>query len=436
MNRKEFLDELGRRLSGMDPVQVAEILEDFSGHFEAAGRQGKSDRDVCESLGDPADIAAQFMEDRDGDYAGVVPARRENGDGMNRADSDRSNGRTDYTDMHYEFDAGTISRIRTDLHACNLQIRSAKVQKVLCDVRGVSSSRFFVGEREGALTVEEEPPARKWLSWILGRKNKADVIITLPSPNERVAVDSLVRFGEVTVSNTSFSEAFFKMSAGNFNSDGCDYGEFRLESSAGNADVKGCRGDSFHIKCSAGNVTVEESKGELNARSSAGNVKALQHTGRLSCSSSAGNVTISSLDGDITGHSQAGNVSVKTVRGSVEAKSTAGNVKITGEQVYGMKAESSAGTTEASADSFEGDVRISSGAGDVKLTARRITGNIEAHSGIGSVRIILPADADYNIRAKSGMGKVNSEIKSNANSARTLSADSSMGNVSIKASRD
>ena len=65
MNKAAFMDELSRSLSEYGVNDSREILLDFEQHFEDGKAAGETEDEVCEKLGDPVEIAKQYIPDAD-----------------------------------------------------------------------------------------------------------------------------------------------------------------------------------------------------------------------------------------------------------------------------------------------------------------------------------------------------------------------------------
>lgn len=64
MNRIEFLSILSGQLTGFTEAEKREILCDYEEHFASGAAEGKTEEDICRRLGDPADIAREYVEAR------------------------------------------------------------------------------------------------------------------------------------------------------------------------------------------------------------------------------------------------------------------------------------------------------------------------------------------------------------------------------------
>ena len=63
MNKAAFMNELTKSLSEYGVNDSREILLDFEQHFEDGKAAGETEDEVCEKLGDPVEIAKQYVEE-------------------------------------------------------------------------------------------------------------------------------------------------------------------------------------------------------------------------------------------------------------------------------------------------------------------------------------------------------------------------------------
>ena len=65
MNKAAFMNELTKSLSEYGVSDAREILLDFEQHFEDGKAAGETEDEVCEKLGDPVEIAKQYIPEMD-----------------------------------------------------------------------------------------------------------------------------------------------------------------------------------------------------------------------------------------------------------------------------------------------------------------------------------------------------------------------------------
>ena len=65
MNKATFMSELTRSLAEYGVNDTREIILDFEQHFEDGKAAGETEDEVCEKLGDPVEIAKQYIPEAD-----------------------------------------------------------------------------------------------------------------------------------------------------------------------------------------------------------------------------------------------------------------------------------------------------------------------------------------------------------------------------------
>ncbi len=94
-NKADFLAALKNELSKYG-VNDSEITEDFEQHFTIGLSQGQTEAEVCEKLGDPAEIARQYAPDFSGEFA-QSGAPDMSGTGQSGFDAQPSDGAQSFT---------------------------------------------------------------------------------------------------------------------------------------------------------------------------------------------------------------------------------------------------------------------------------------------------------------------------------------------------
>jgi uncharacterized membrane protein len=70
MTEKQFLKKLAKALNRVSRRERKDILADYEEHFRAGRQAGKTDQEICDQLGDPVEIAQDFV-DNEVDNSGV-----------------------------------------------------------------------------------------------------------------------------------------------------------------------------------------------------------------------------------------------------------------------------------------------------------------------------------------------------------------------------
>lgn len=75
MKKDDYLNKLSQGLKQYDVAYVDEILQDYEEHFQDALANGKSEEDICASLGDPDELIAEIKAMMDTSSPIEAPAR-------------------------------------------------------------------------------------------------------------------------------------------------------------------------------------------------------------------------------------------------------------------------------------------------------------------------------------------------------------------------
>ena len=73
MNKKEFMSQLKRALMPLRQSARQEILTDLEEHFKDGASLGKTDFEVAEELGDPKELAQQYLTSADSAEKASLP---------------------------------------------------------------------------------------------------------------------------------------------------------------------------------------------------------------------------------------------------------------------------------------------------------------------------------------------------------------------------
>src|SRR5574344_186038 len=74
MTKYEYLGELEKRLEALPHKDVCDIMDEIRNHFEEGIASGKSEEEICESLGDVGELADSY---KDGATLPQIISRRE-----------------------------------------------------------------------------------------------------------------------------------------------------------------------------------------------------------------------------------------------------------------------------------------------------------------------------------------------------------------------
>src|SRR6266704_1673345 len=162
----------------------------------------------------------------------------------------------------------------------------------------------------------------------------------------------------------------------------------RLNSHTGSGD-EDIRGLQLPLvaKTGSGNVTVDNISGETRVSTGSGDLKISSIKGTLVAQTGSGNIRAEGVAGEVVVNSGSGNVEVHQVgaSGSVRAETGSGNIRL-----HGVK----------------GGLRADAGSGDIQAEGEP-TGDWRLGAGSGNITLKVPAQANFNIDARTSSGSLN-----------------------------
>lgn len=299
MQRREFLAELKKGISGAARDKAGEILADFSEHFDEAMRDGMSEEEICAKLGQPGSIAREIMEE----FAA--------GHGEEHGTESRNPqpGKADYV-----FDG--VDEIFASMGAGDIRFMREDRGNVRVTVAGEGKARHEVRMHGGRLVVRVRQPGffgfgSHSMFGFLGGGPEIRAEVRVPadfcgpikaesSAGELAAsglgsdIDFSTTAGAITVNEHGGGAARLYTGAGNVAADFLGKTKIRVQSGAGNMKLTVQEAVDSHISTGAGTVKadIRKTSGNLSLETGAGNIK-------LTVREVAGNIRLQTGAGEI-----------------------------------------------------------------------------------------------------------------------------------------
>jgi uncharacterized membrane protein len=89
MSKYEFMFRLEKAISSLSEAEKADILNDYEEHFRVGLEKGKTEAEICESLGNPEDLAASYFDEQQSKSTPNVPHYQQTGYAPYNAGSNR-----------------------------------------------------------------------------------------------------------------------------------------------------------------------------------------------------------------------------------------------------------------------------------------------------------------------------------------------------------
>jgi len=241
-----------------------------------------------------------------------------------------------------------------------------------------------------------------------------------------------------------------------------------VRSTSSNGRVSGRKtGSEVYVKTTFGEVALEEIGGGVEVEDSNGGINVKEIKGKASFNTSFGSIDASGLqkgvrattgNGRITLNDVGGDTYAKTSFGSVDIHRVNGNLTIENSNgpvtASGVRGDASARTSFGSVtlDEIAGSITVDNQNGTVTVSAARNSPgckNVSLKTSFAPMQVRLPADAGYDVNARTSFGHISSDLPVTAtgtlggdslngkigNGGCTLSLTNSNGNIEILKSK-
>ncbi len=159
---------------------------------------------------------------------------------------------------------------------------------------------------------------------------------------------------------------------------------------------------SVNAKTGSGRIEVGEVKGQVAANSGSGAIVIGRIGGAVTASAGSGSIDVDGA-ASLEANTGSGSIAARGVAGTTKARSGSGSVTLS---LSGKgDIEASAASGDVTVTGVDGSARVSSASGSVSVTGRP-SGAWSIHSASGRVRLSLPADAAFDLDARSNSGGI------------------------------
>lgn len=348
MNRREYMDALGKALGGVDEATRAEILADYEEHFDQSARNGLSEDDVIAALGSVEECAEAVREltgdapkTADGAADTAIPSA---------APEAKVGGAP--TKLVVEAISADVT-VRPATNGATAEYRGRREYEALfySEIRG---DEWHVGLRRDRMTYSGE----------------INIDIGLPAEIRELELTS---------------------ASGEFTVEGITGDRLKLSSASGDIDVRGCVFPAASIGTKSGDALAEDCRiGDLEMRTVSGDLRLCRVSGKR--------VTAVSASADIWAKD------IKYAEASVHSAS--GDAEIRGGEFGGLYARSASGDVNASAVSAR-YIESNTVSGDASISVSGLeNASVSAVSGSINLDLQNATGCSGTIRTRSGEGCV------------------------------
>lgn len=363
MTRADYMQKLQEKLESFGKELQEEILEDYRQHFAEGQKQGRTDEEIIEELGNIEDMIQDLSEV---DFPGGFGKRQTGSDAASATDGQTGPGGDRNKEAGMDVNAaetensftysGDYKEIVLEGKMGNIYVEQSWDDRIHIDyeARGINIQQnyeFYQYEKEGIFY--------------------AGITRRMDAKEDREDEEKMVKvtlFGRTIIS----------------------YGNINTFSSEGQSIKLFVRIPkkipALTAKVSAGNIHISKLLLEaLESSSGSGNIKILEaKADRMKAHTGSGNIAVSDFEfqeGNLDTGS--GNVKVENVKGAeLKCVTGSGNVKVTDSSVREIKLSTGSGNIKANVRMTQ-KIKMSAGSGSVKLNLEQAEG-MEATIGNGS----------------------------------------------------
>ena len=439
MTKHEFLKIMEYELGNLNENIKSDILSDFRDHFEIAEKSGKSEEEICQILGNPKEIAREFIADIDS-YVNLrndndEPESREKAPQQQNPDSNRA--------------PKNINNIYIEAIACDIRIAGGNYSEVAVEFEGDHQDRF-VTEIIGDTYSVKELPHRKYANNFLQRliqvnwHDNVKMNVFVPehfsgnidarTASGDVAAGNLLNLGLLKLKTASGDVELNSISTKN-----------NASTSTGSGDItvnKVASGEKINFSTGSGDVDLENcaAENDISISTGSGDVE-------IQSCIAKNNILISTGSGDVESNNSVGTLKASTGSGEIEAYGHTGtvygstgsgdiNIK-TNEMSAAIKYSTGSGDVNIECGKISENINISTGAGDIRLRVLELTADIIGKTGFGDIKAEIGRESDVRFVLKTGrMGEKrnNFPVKDSQHEAKyKVSFETNVGDITVKA---
>ncbi len=419
MNKKEFLNELEKRISVLKPEEIRNTMEFYEEYFEDAGAE--NEENVIEELGDINKLAEEVIAMHKKTYT------------------------SENAELVKLVNTNNVQIIDLDLQNASVEISASYTDKIDYKIEHISDEDISVSVENNKLVIEEKmgifSSKKKFMNFFkafnmnssFNECTKRKIHIFVPVKLELEKIDFYSQVGSLNLKEISVKDFQARTNCGNFNLENTNCESLNLDTKAGAVSVCDSQAKTVKADSAAGSIKIVNMKPES-----------------IKLNSGAGSVFIENIESDATFVSTgAGSIKVLNCNTKeLKANSGAGTVEIKDSKSESGKFNAGAGSVIIQ-NCDCANSKINSAMGYIKL-AGKFRQNTFINASMGKVDLNLEDSLDnYCIKLHGSLSRVyvnNSELKKlysydvdsnrteigNSNSENVIKISSSMGKINIK----
>jgi len=275
VNREEFLKKLSENLNHVSKEERDEILADFIEHFDQGSKEGKSDIEMIDQLGDVLEIASSYST---GQIKQYVKSSKD-------------------ADWNSSFNNSNIKEIFVDTDISNVIIKELDISEI--EVSVFSRDKEWIKDIETEISgdrLEINLHKKRKFKSIFGFGQSLGYIKTevrIPKNQiKRIEVDTDTGSINLRDINTNYIE--LNTDTGNVDLKEIICDNIEMQSDVGKVNIIKMTAKKAEIETDAGGLDIRESiAGEWNISSDVGHVSVIDVIGKMNIDTDVGNILYS-----------------------------------------------------------------------------------------------------------------------------------------------
>ena len=343
MTKYGFLNELDQLLNGLDADERKEILEDYEEHFAFAKRANKSDKEVIELVGTPAEIASEILG-----TATINDHDRESGGSKEGQAGTLKEGITSQVDHlaqavtdTVESVVGSLSGVITETFESHPEdalegaTRSNTLIEEVIDVCGVRNVIISARNQKVEIKKTTYPTARIRLTrGMLATRIEGDTFhIEAREIKRKFGIGNFVRIEFPTELKIELPEMVYEsIKAQTENAkieiETFELNQLELESMNGKVEAKRIVTGELKLKTINGGLEAKDVKGSIDASTTNGKIELLRVDGSIYAQTTNGKIELEKISGNIDANTSNSKIELKNDTINQDVKLSTSNAKI------------------------------------------------------------------------------------------------------------
>ena len=353
MTREEYMKQLEQSLQGYSREFAEEILDNYREHFETGLREGRTEEEICEELGEIETLLQDIQEmmgDRD----------------------IRAHELEQYTAVaEYQEQYSGIRKVELSLVAIDVKLSASADNQLHVYLEGGQDKGTYLEERmagDSYYAYErkvERDQSRGLLAQLMNighSKENLCLVVEVPERLESLTIKTIS--GDMQLGGFGSRELLLSSTSGDIEMETVRADSLTVQTTSGDVEMEAVRADNLTVQTTSGDLTLKAvSAGQLKVRSTSGDLSL--------CEVEAESWESQTVSGDIEGKlyaarircgSKSGDISLTLDRRGrklvvAKSRSVSGDCRICGADECGESSDPSSGIV-AEFSTVSGDITV------------------------------------------------------------------------------